>query len=124
MKGDDGYYNFADGSDLLLVIETSATATGMADTLELISQYWDEIGQRTSTRSKPARCSWPRAGGNEVMISTWSTDRGLVPMVDPIYQFPFDERSWMAPAYGIWYKSGGADGLEPTDEFGCDGAVR
>ncbi len=38
-------------------------------------------------------------------------------MVDPIYLFPFDERSWMAPAYGIWYKTGGAEGLEPTDEF-------
>jgi peptide/nickel transport system substrate-binding protein len=38
-------------------------------------------------------------------------------MVDPIYQFPFDERSWMAPAFGIWYKSGGAQGIEPTAEF-------
>jgi peptide/nickel transport system substrate-binding protein len=60
---------------------------------------------------------WPRAGANEVMVATWTTDRGLVPMVDPIYQFPFDERSWMAPAYGMWYKTGGAEGIEPTDEF-------
>lgn len=117
VKGNDGYYNFPDGSDLLLVIETSATATGMADTLELISQYWDEIGLKNEFEILTREVFWPRAGGNEVMISTWSTDRGLVPMVDPIYQFPFDERSWMAPAYGIWYKTGGADGLEPTDEF-------
>jgi len=48
------------------------------------------------------------------MIATWTTDRGLVPMVDPIYQFPFDERSWMAPAFGIWYKTGGKDGEAPT----------
>jgi len=117
VKGDDGYYNFPDGSDLLLVIETSATATGMADTLELISQYWDEIGLKNEYQIETREVFWPRAGGNEVMISTWSTDRGLVPMVDPIYQFPFDERSWMAPAYGIWYKTGGKDGLEPTEEF-------
>jgi len=38
-------------------------------------------------------------------------------MVDPIYQFPFDERSWMAPAYGMWYKTDGAEGEEPTAEF-------
>jgi peptide/nickel transport system substrate-binding protein len=38
-------------------------------------------------------------------------------MIDPIYQFPFDERSWMAPAFGIWYKSGGAEGEEPTPEL-------
>jgi peptide/nickel transport system substrate-binding protein len=47
------------------------------------------------------------------MVATWTTDRGLVPMVDPIYQFPFDERSWMGPAFGIWYKSGGEQGEEP-----------
>jgi peptide/nickel transport system substrate-binding protein len=58
---------------------------------------------------------WPRAGANEVMVATWTTDRGLVPMVDPIYQFPFDERSWMGPAFGTWYHSGGAEGEEPPD---------
>jgi peptide/nickel transport system substrate-binding protein len=47
------------------------------------------------------------------MIATWETDRGLVPMVDPIYQFPFDERSWMGPAFGTWYKSAGEMGEEP-----------
>ena len=38
-------------------------------------------------------------------------------MVDPVYQFPFDERSWMAPAFGIWYKTGGEQGEEPTELF-------
>ena len=51
------------------------------------------------------------------MVATWGLDRGLTPMVDPVYQFPFDERSWMAPAFGIWYKSGGESGQEPTDLF-------
>ena len=30
----------------------------------------------------------------------WGTDRALEPFVDPIYLFPYDERSWMAPQYG------------------------
>ena len=60
---------------------------------------------------------WPRATANEVMIATWGTDRGLVPMVDPIYQFPFDERSWMGPSFGIWYKTGGELGEEPPANF-------
>jgi peptide/nickel transport system substrate-binding protein len=38
-------------------------------------------------------------------------------MIDPIYQFPFDERSWMAPAFGIWYKTEGKEGKEPTAEL-------
>jgi peptide/nickel transport system substrate-binding protein len=111
--GDDGYYTFADGSELLIVIETSITATGMSDTLELISQWWDEIGIRNRVDTMTRDAYWPRAGANEVMVATWTTDRGLVPMVDPIYQFPFDERSWMGPAFGMYYKTGGVEGEAP-----------
>jgi ABC-type transport system substrate-binding protein len=38
-------------------------------------------------------------------------------MIDPIYQFPFDERSWMAPAFGTWYKSEGKQGTAPTTQM-------
>jgi len=117
VRGDDGFYTFADGSDLLLVVETSNTEATLADALELISQWWNEVGVRTEVESMTRDVYWPRAGANEVMVATWTTDRGLVPMVDPIYQFPFDERSWMAPAMGIWYKTGGAEGMEPTPEL-------
>ncbi|MFC1961022.1 ABC transporter substrate-binding protein [Chloroflexota bacterium] len=117
VKGDDGLYAFADGSELVIVIETSITATGMQDTLELVAQWWNEIGVKTEVETMTRDVYWPRAGANEVMVATWTTDRGLVPMVDPIYQFPFDERSWQAPAYGLWYKSGGEQGEEPPAEY-------
>lgn len=117
VKGSDGFYTFADGSPLQLLIETSLTATGLQDSLELIVQWWNDIGINTQLEVLTRDAYWPRAVGNEVMVATWTTDRGLVPMVDPIYIFPFDERSWMAPAYGVWYKTGGAQGVEPTDEF-------
>jgi peptide/nickel transport system substrate-binding protein len=117
VKGSDGFYKFADGADINVVIETSLTATGMQDGLELITQWWNDVGIKTELEVETRDVFWPRAGANEVMVSTWTTDRGLVPMVDPIYIMPFDERSWMAPAFGIWYKTGGAEGEEPTAEL-------
>jgi peptide/nickel transport system substrate-binding protein len=117
VKGADGFYTFPDGSPLLLVVETANVEATLADSLELISQWWNDVGVRTEVEVMTRDVFWPRQGANESMISTWTTDRGLVPMVDPIYQFPFDERSWMAPAYGTWFKSGGAQGIEPTGEF-------
>lgn len=117
VRGGDGFYTFPDGSELTVVIETSLTATGLDDGLELVTQWWNDVGVRTELEIETRDVFWPRAGANEVMVSTWTTDRGLVPMVDPIYIFPFDERSWMAPAYGIWYKTGGAEGEEPIPEF-------
>ena len=116
-KNADGYYTFADGTEILLNIETSNTATGTGDAWELVSQAWNDVGIKNQVTVETRDAYWPRATANEVMVATWTTDRGLVPMVDPIYQFPFDERSWMAPAFGIWYKSGGTEGEAPTDEF-------
>lgn len=112
-KGGDGFRTFPDGSELLIVIETSGTGTGVVETLELVAENWNAVGVKTEVEISTRDIYWDRAGANEVMVATWTTDRGLVPMVDPIYQFPFDERSWMAPAYGVWYHTGGADGEEP-----------
>jgi peptide/nickel transport system substrate-binding protein len=113
-KGDDGFYTFADGTPVELVVEsTDSVSGGSTDTLELVVENWNSIGLKTVLQTMSRDIYWPRANANEVMIATWETDRGLVPMVDPIYQFPFDERSWMGPAFGTWYKSGGEQGEEP-----------
>lgn len=117
VMGGDGFYTFPDGEQLLLVVETANAEATLADSLELIAQWWNDIGVRTEVEVMTRDAFWPRQGANESMVSTWTTDRGLVPMVDPIYQFPFDERSWMAPAYGIYYKTNGEQGIEPTPEF-------
>jgi peptide/nickel transport system substrate-binding protein len=117
VKGSDGFYTFSNGDPLLLVVETANVEATLADSLELIAQWWNDIGVRTEVEAMTRDAFWPRQGANESMVSTWTTDRGLVPMVDPIYQFPFDERSWMAPAYGTWYKTNGEQGIEPTAEF-------
>lgn len=115
--GSDGFRTFADGSPLELIVETSNTSGSLLDAVELVAENWNSIGLKTAVQPKNRDVYWPRAGANEVMIAVWGTDRGLVPMVDPIYQFPFDERSWMGPAFGTWYKTAGAQGEEPTPEF-------
>jgi peptide/nickel transport system substrate-binding protein len=114
VKGDDGFYAFEDGSPVELVVEGCDAVSGASvDALELVTEGWNDIGLKTELEITSRDIYWPRANANEVMIGTWETDRGLVPMIDPIYLFPFDERSWMGPAFGTWYKSGGDLGEEP-----------
>ena len=113
--GDDGFRTFADGSALELIVE--AVGTGNVDALQIAVEGWNEIGLKTALKTMTRDVYWPRANANEVMIATWGTDRGLVPMVDPVYQFPFDERSWGAPAFGTWYKTGGELGEEPPPQM-------
>jgi len=115
--GADGVRTFPDGSPLELLVETHFLAGASLDTVELVAEDWRKIGLNVAVKTMSRDVYWPRACANEVMIAVWGTDRGLVPMVDPIYQLPFDERSWMAPSFGIWYKTGGKQGEEPTPEM-------
>ncbi|TEU14021.1 MAG: ABC transporter substrate-binding protein, partial [Anaerolineales bacterium] len=115
--GADGMRTFADGSPVELVVESTSTAGPGLDALEVTAENWQDIGLKVSIETMSRDVYWPRVCANEVMIGTWGTDRGLVPMIDPIYQFPFDERSWMAPSFGTWYKTGGKEGKEPTPEL-------
>lgn len=115
--GADGLRTFPDGSPLQLVIESSYTSGSLYDGIEMVAEWWRAVGLDTRVETMSRDVYWPKACANEVMIATWTTDRGLVPMVDPIYQFPFDERSWMAPAFGIWYKTGGKEGEAPTGDL-------
>lgn len=114
---EDGFRTFEDGTPIELIVETSGTSGSGLDMLEIAAENWNDIGLRTTVSTMTRDVYWPKATSNEVMIATWGTDRGLVPMVDPIYQFPFDERSWMGPAFGIWYKSQGELGEEPPAWF-------
>lgn len=98
-----------DGRPLEVTIETRDSGAGL-DAIELVAADWTAVGVKTAVKTMSRDLYWPRATGNEVQIAEWETDRGLEPFVDPIYLFPFDERSWMAPAFGVYYKTGGAKG--------------
>jgi len=115
-RGADGWRVRPDGKPLEILIETTATGPGL-DPIQITSENWKAIGVKAEFKTMERSLYWTRATGNEVQVATWGTDRGLEPFVDPIYVFPFDERSWMAPAYGIWYKTRGEMGVEPPEEI-------
>ena len=105
-----------DGKPLEIIIETERTGSDL-DAVQLVAENWTAVGVKTVVKTETRDLFWPRATGNEVQISVWGTDRGLEPFVDPIYVFPFDERSWMAPAYGTYYKTAGKQGIKPTGKL-------
>jgi len=116
-KGADGVRTFADGSPLQLTIETEQGSGPLFDTYQLIAEKWTAVGVKSEVKSMTRDVYWPKAGANDVLVATWGLDRGLTPMVDPVYQFPFDERSWMGPAFGTWYKTRGKQGEEPQGDL-------
>jgi peptide/nickel transport system substrate-binding protein len=116
-KGADGFRTFPDGSPLQLTIETIENSGSLFDTYELIAEKWRAVGLNAQVKSMTRDIYWTKANSNDVLVATWYLDRGLTPMVDPVYQFPFDERSWMGPAFGTWYKTRGAKGEAPNGDL-------
>ena len=105
-----------DGKPLEITIETERTGADL-DAVQLVPRTGMLSASKLPSRAMTRDPYWARATGNQVQIATWGTDRGLQPFVDPIYVFPFDERSWMAPAFGIYYKTGGKQGEKPEGKL-------
>jgi len=116
-KGPDGFRTLPDGKRLEITVEGMDWDKATLDEMELVVAAWNAVGVRTSMKTMSREIYWTRACSNEIEVATWTESRAIDPMVDPIWVFPFDERSWMAPAYGTWYKSGGKLGQEPPDYF-------
>jgi len=116
-KGSDGFRTRPDGSRIEITVEGMDWDKATLDEMELVVAAWNDVGVRTSMKTMSREIYWTRACSNEIQVATWTESRAIDPMVDPIWVFPFDERSWMAPAYGIWYKSEGKLGKEPPAYF-------
>lgn len=114
--GDDGFYDFGDGTDLVLVIESSNTAGAGLDALELITEQLNEVGLKTTLKTLSRDLYWPRAIGNEVMINVWGTG-SIFPLLNPDNLLAFNEKSFWGPQFGIWYQTGGVSGEEPPEHL-------
>jgi len=116
-KGADGFRTLPSGKPLELTMETYNTSGPVFDALELSRKDWEALGLKVVLKSTPRESYTPRGDNNELQIGTWGTDRGLEPYVDPVYVFPYDKRSWMAPAFGMWRASAGKQGEKPPEEY-------
>ncbi len=116
VMGDDGFYDFADGSDMTLIIESSETSGPNLDALELIVEGYNDMGLSATLKTMNRDLYWPRATGNEVMINVWGTG-SIFPLMNPDNLLAFNEKSFWGPQYGIWYQTGGASGQEPPADI-------
>ncbi len=114
-RGRDGFRTRPDGSRLSITMEGMDWDRATLDEMELVVAAWNDVGIRTDMRTMSRDIYWTRATSNEIEVATWTESRAIDPMVDPIWVFPFDERSWMAPAFGTWYKTDGRLGEEPPE---------
>jgi peptide/nickel transport system substrate-binding protein len=122
LMGSNGFYTFADGSELTLIIESSDTAGPNLDALELIVEQLNDVGLSTTLKTMNRDLYWPRAIGNEVMINVWGTG-SIFPLMNPDNLLAFNEKSFWGPQFGIWYQTNGASGEEPPEHIKAGQAI-
>ena len=87
------------------------------DLMQLIPPYWEAVGIKTTAEVVARALYEERRLGNQMQLSWSATGAMTVPFSRPGSLAPVDANSTLAPAYGLYVSSGGADGVPPSQDM-------
>lgn len=104
----DGYRLRPDGETLEIIITTPLFASNI-DMLELVSEFWGDIGVKTSLDVVERTLYLDRVNANEVMMGHWPMGRAAFFLIDPAaYAATITDQPW-ANAWGAYRLDRGKD---------------
>ncbi len=104
-----------DGKLLDLTIETSTNVKG-AKLLEMVAEYWREVGIKTNFKLEARQLFAVRRKAMLHDVGVWKGQGEIIPVLDPRFFFPYSNASLQAIGWARWYRSGGKKGIEPPPE--------
>ncbi len=118
-RSSDGFRLGPDGESLVITADVASSRTPDTDTLQLIAQQWREIGINLNVNVIDRSIQWERKAANESEIFVWPAGGGggLDVLLNVQAYFPDRSAAFQAPAWGDWYATNGAEGIEPLPEF-------
>jgi peptide/nickel transport system substrate-binding protein len=84
------------------------------DVLELVKNYWREVGIDMQIKTEGSSLFWTRMEGNDHDAMIWHGDGGIAVITAPYYYFPYNFACKYAPAWGHWY-TGDSRGEKPPE---------
>ncbi len=105
-----------DGSPILITLEVMGDRDDFVDALELISNWWKEIGIGGSVKPQERSLYQTRINGAEHDAGVHFSGAGLFPPIRPDRMLPITPTCLWAPAWGLWYATRGESGEEPPAE--------
>ena len=113
----DGYREFQDGSSLSITLEFFDFETPKGITMELVREYWREIGIDLRLKNITGALQDARAREGSMQMTLWHADR-VTDILFPLFPDWWVPRSvsWersMWNDWSRWYMSGGEVGEEP-----------
>ncbi len=109
----DGYRLRPDGKTLAVTIIASTHHPPCIDAMQLVAQYWEDLGIKTEVQPLERSLFELRQEANEHEIATFSISDGIEPLVDQVHA---PNNRW-CPLWYNWLASGGKSGEEPPEEI-------
>jgi len=118
-RGSDGVRTLSDGTPLSLVVISMPNSAGipMSDVLSRVVRYWEDIGIDLTHQQMDNTLYTETFTSNDYDIDASYHFKTTNWDLEPVWYVPLSTQSHSMPAYGMWYTSGGSEGIEPPDEF-------
>ncbi len=112
----DGYRLRTDNGERL-IIEVTTIPAFLPNTqiAEMVREQWADVGIFTNIVEQERSLWFGRLQNNEIQITVWQNDGSDELFLFGHHVLPISTESAMGPAYGLWFRTGGAQGIEPTD---------
>jgi peptide/nickel transport system substrate-binding protein len=114
----DGFRMLPDGSGPLTIVLAHPNNI-QSDPSELVKAYWDAVGVKTVIDTQERSVHYEKMNANELQVAPWGNEEMLYPLflVYPWWVMPYGTSSRIAPLSGLWYSSGGTQGIEPEGDL-------
>jgi peptide/nickel transport system substrate-binding protein len=116
-KDGEGYRLRTDnGERLRLQVNTARAFLPWPNQLEMVAQQWKKIGIQLDVKEVERSLMMTRMRNNEHQLMVWNNGGTELLYLFPRHAIPVDPtEAYMGPAFAVWYASGGAQGMKPTD---------
>lgn len=104
------------GERLIIELPTIPAFIQFTQLAELVKEDWAEVGIFANVVEQERGLAVGRRDNNELQIFVWQNDGTDELFTYPYHAIPVDATSGTGPAYGTWFASGGAQGIEPEIE--------
>ena len=121
LKGRDtsGFRTLPDGRTLEIVVEVDGEAGDVIDALQLITEFWRDIGVKLFMKPQDRSILRQRSfAGQTVMVASTGLDNAVpTALMPPTELAPVRQEHYAWPKWGQWFETQGKAGEEPdTDE--------
>lgn len=103
------------GERLIIELPTIPAFIQFTQLAELVKEDWANVGIFANVVESERSLVETRRAANELQVFVWQNDGTDELFLYPFHALPVNDTSGTGPAYGVWYSTGGAAGIEPTD---------